>query len=83
VATGRRWYLVAHDRDRGEWRTYRIDRIVDVRAATHLGLIAFHLLDLDRPFVVREPPELRAELARMAARAAPAALAPVALAGDD
>jgi predicted DNA-binding transcriptional regulator YafY len=148
VATGRRWYLVANDRDRGEWRTYRIDRIVDVRATghrvalvdppdaiafvqdsittapyryharvvveagiaelaprvpanagvlsalddgrtlvttggDHLGLIAFHLLDLDRPFVVLEPPELRAELARVAVRAAPAALEPVALAGDD
>ena len=27
VHTGRRWYLVARDRDRQAWRTYRIDRI--------------------------------------------------------
>ncbi|WP_426979818.1 helix-turn-helix transcriptional regulator [Pseudarthrobacter sp. O4] len=27
VAAGRRWYLVAWDNDRGDWRTYRIDRI--------------------------------------------------------
>jgi predicted DNA-binding transcriptional regulator YafY len=28
VHTGRRWYLVARDRDRDAWRTFRIDRIV-------------------------------------------------------
>lgn len=27
VHTGRRWYLVARDRDREAWRTFRIDRI--------------------------------------------------------
>ncbi len=27
VSWGRRWYLVAWDVDRGDWRTYRIDRI--------------------------------------------------------
>ncbi|GAB3751080.1 helix-turn-helix transcriptional regulator [Microlunatus parietis] len=27
VHTGRRWYLVARDRDRQAWRTYRVDRI--------------------------------------------------------
>ena len=27
VHTGRRWYLVARDRDRAAWRTFRIDRI--------------------------------------------------------
>ena len=30
VSTARRWYLVAHDRDRDEWRTFRVDRFVDV-----------------------------------------------------
>ena len=29
VAVGRRWYLVAWDVDRGDWRTFRVDRIVD------------------------------------------------------
>ena len=30
VSTGRRWYLVAHDLDRGEWRSFRLDRLRDV-----------------------------------------------------
>jgi predicted DNA-binding transcriptional regulator YafY len=29
VYTGRRWYLVAHDVARQDWRTFRADRIVD------------------------------------------------------
>ena len=28
VSWGRRWYLVGWDRERGDWRTYRVDRIV-------------------------------------------------------
>jgi predicted DNA-binding transcriptional regulator YafY len=28
VNWGRRWYLVAYDRDRADWRTFRVDRIV-------------------------------------------------------
>ncbi|MGY2082197.1 helix-turn-helix transcriptional regulator [Blastococcus sp. SYSU DS0539] len=32
VALGRRWYLVAHDLDRGEWRTFRLDRLAAPRA---------------------------------------------------
>ena len=27
VPTGRRWYLLAHDLDRRQWRTFRVDRI--------------------------------------------------------
>jgi predicted DNA-binding transcriptional regulator YafY len=27
VAWGRRWYLVAWDNDRGDWRTFRVDRM--------------------------------------------------------
>lgn len=27
VTAGRRWYLVAWDRDRDDWRTFRIDRL--------------------------------------------------------
>ena len=26
-STGRKWYLVAWDRDREDWRTFRVDRI--------------------------------------------------------
>src|SRR5712691_11936407 len=32
VATTRRWYLVAHDLDKGEWRSSRLDRMDDIRA---------------------------------------------------
>lgn len=42
VHTGRRWYLVAFDTDRADWRTFRADRIDRVAA--------------DRRFVPREPP---------------------------
>lgn len=31
VHTGRRWYLVAFDLDRNDWRTFRMDRVVDAR----------------------------------------------------
>lgn len=34
VATGRRWYLLAWDGGRGDWRTFRLDRMAGVRAAT-------------------------------------------------
>jgi predicted DNA-binding transcriptional regulator YafY len=42
VHTGRRWYLVAWDAGRADWRTFRVDRIERVTA--------------DRRFVPREPP---------------------------
>jgi predicted DNA-binding transcriptional regulator YafY len=32
VRYGPRWYLVAHDLDRADWRTFRVDRIGEVRA---------------------------------------------------
>ena len=32
VHTGRRWYLVAWDRDRDDWRTFRIDRVRETSA---------------------------------------------------
>jgi predicted DNA-binding transcriptional regulator YafY len=31
VAHGARWYLVAHDPDRADWRTFRVDRMADLR----------------------------------------------------
>jgi len=31
VHTGRRWYLVARDRERDDWRTFRVDRISELR----------------------------------------------------
>lgn len=53
VHTGRRWYLVAWDLQRVDWRTFRVDRI------------AAHPL-LDRRFLAREPPakDLAAYVAR-------------------
>jgi predicted DNA-binding transcriptional regulator YafY len=30
VPTGRRWYLLAWDRDRADWRTFRLDRIQEL-----------------------------------------------------
>jgi predicted DNA-binding transcriptional regulator YafY len=42
VHTGRRWYLVAYDTGRDDWRTFRVDRIERPAA--------------DRRFVPREPP---------------------------
>jgi predicted DNA-binding transcriptional regulator YafY len=32
VTTGRRWYLLAYDRDRTDWRSLRLDRMASVRA---------------------------------------------------
>jgi predicted DNA-binding transcriptional regulator YafY len=34
VATGRRWYLMAWDVDRDDWRTFRLDRMSEVRPGT-------------------------------------------------
>ncbi|MGN6577229.1 MAG: helix-turn-helix transcriptional regulator [Nocardioides sp.] len=34
VATGRRWYLLAYDVDRDDWRTFRLDRMRDVAETT-------------------------------------------------
>jgi predicted DNA-binding transcriptional regulator YafY len=35
VSTGRRWYLVALDVTRDEWRTLRVDRIADIAPTGH------------------------------------------------
>jgi predicted DNA-binding transcriptional regulator YafY len=43
VHTGRRWYLVAWDGEREDWRTFRVDRIEP-------------RLSADRRFVPRDPP---------------------------
>ena len=34
VALDRRWYLVAYDVERGDWRNFRVDRVADVPVAT-------------------------------------------------
>ncbi len=33
VSFGRRWYLVAYDRDRQDWRSFRVDRVAAPRAS--------------------------------------------------
>jgi predicted DNA-binding transcriptional regulator YafY len=35
VNQGRRWYLVAFDVERADWRTFRVDRIADARSVGH------------------------------------------------
>jgi predicted DNA-binding transcriptional regulator YafY len=40
VNVDRRWYLVAHDLDRRDWRTFRLDRMSEVRRTGH-GVV-FH-----------------------------------------
>jgi predicted DNA-binding transcriptional regulator YafY len=45
VNTGRRWYLVAWDTNRKDWRTFRVDRIQDKVTA-------------GQRFIPREPPAL-------------------------
>ncbi len=37
VHMGRRWYFVARDVARGEWRTFRADRVVRVRPTGHVA----------------------------------------------
>ncbi|MER7408086.1 YafY family protein [Streptomyces sp. NPDC000070] len=50
VHTGRRWYLVARDQDRDDWRTFRVDRIDDPRST-------------GTRFVPRDPPDAAAYVA--------------------
>jgi predicted DNA-binding transcriptional regulator YafY len=35
VATDRRWYLVAYDLERNDWRTFRVDRISELAVTGH------------------------------------------------
>ena len=51
MQAGYRWYLVARDLDRGDWRTFRVDRIDEPRLT---GV----------RFVPRDPPDAAAFVAR-------------------
>src|SRR6201991_1547638 len=51
VTTGRRWYLLAYDRDRQDWRSLRLDRMSDVLA-------------LGSTFVARDAPDAAAYVRR-------------------
>ena len=57
VTTGRRWYLLAFDRDRTDWRSLRLDRMAQVRA-------------LGSTFIPRPAPDA-AEYVRRAISASP------------
>ena len=35
VATDRRWYMVAYDLERSDWRTFRVDRVSSLRVPGH------------------------------------------------
>ncbi|WP_308377705.1 YafY family protein [Streptomyces sp. ISL-98] len=48
VHTGRRWYFVARDVARGEWRTFRADRVAHIRPTGH----AVELLDPPDPVLL-------------------------------
>jgi predicted DNA-binding transcriptional regulator YafY len=48
VATDRRWYLVAYDLDRQDWRTFRVDRMVAVPEITGHTFVPRHLADPGR-----------------------------------
>jgi predicted DNA-binding transcriptional regulator YafY len=42
VATYRRWYLMAYDLDRDDWRTFRLDRLHAVRTTTFRYAVRTH-----------------------------------------
>jgi predicted DNA-binding transcriptional regulator YafY len=42
VATGRRWYLMARDVDRDDWRTFRLDRMSEVAPTTWRFVLGEH-----------------------------------------
>lgn len=64
VSLGRRWYLVAYDLDRHDWRTFRIDRVAapqgtgarfrprDLPAADAAEFVRSGLTNLPRPYLV-------------------------------
>ncbi len=61
VSLGRRWYLVAYDRDRQDWRSFRVDRVSAPRASGQ----RFHPRELPAPDA---PSFVRAGIRSMAQR---------------
>ncbi|MBV8989087.1 MAG: YafY family transcriptional regulator [Solirubrobacterales bacterium] len=53
VNYGRRWYLVAWDRGRGDWRTFRIDRLAKP-VSTGVRFISRELPAVDAPAYVKQ-----------------------------
>lgn len=81
VSYGRRWYLVAFDLERDDWRTFRMDRLSEQRTVGHRFALrplpaddlAFWLGVLDADFEVVDSPELVAAVQQLADRYARAA----------
>ena len=81
VHTGWRWYLVAWDLTRADWRTFRVDRIADkvtagadffARSPPEGGLAAYVSRSVSQaPYPVRARVLLRAPIAEMAKRISP------------
>jgi predicted DNA-binding transcriptional regulator YafY len=79
VSTGRRWYLVARDLDRDDWRTFRVDRI-DTPVPTGRRFVPTDLPDLAAlvsrsiavaPYRWRARVRVQASMAAVAARVPP------------
>ena len=83
VHTGRRWYLVAWDLDRGDWRTFRVDRIEPkfaagprfrMRPQPEGGFAGYVAKSVGyAPYLYRASVLLHAPAAAIAARVPPAA----------
>ena len=78
VTLGRRWYLVAFDRDRADWRSFRLDRVADPRTTGHhfrprkipggdaLGFVQSGIRRMPQRYAVRVRIEAPAERVRRA-----------------
>jgi len=66
VANGGRWYLLAFDIDRDDWRTFRLDRMADLRAtgarAHHRTLPEASVADFLRTQAMSMAPTFRADV---------------------
>ncbi|HET8604171.1 MAG TPA: YafY family protein [Marmoricola sp.] len=78
VATGRRWYLMAFDLDRDDWRTFRLDRMADVAATTwrfrrreHPDPVAFVGRSVTSPYPVMVRVRVLASYDDLTARVSP------------
>ena len=81
VSAGRRWYLVARDERRGDWRTFRLDRVVEARVTGH-GFVRVEAPDpvsvvqraiTTAPYAHQADIELDAPLAEVGPRVPPTA----------
>lgn len=92
LASGRRWYLLAFDLDRDDWRTFRVDRMTGLRAtgarAPHRAPPSASMEQFVRDRMLGMAPVFRADVSLYAPRRAIAArlgdhLGEGTLSGDD